>query len=174
MYFPFIVDTQKNTIRVIPRDEYEQIYDGSSFNDFFLDKLAKRYAKKGFTSILPIREDGQLGRWRWGYDRCIRECESGVFLVRGRTEPTIYHKDYVVDSMLPKSLWFDVRYDASTKGTNLLKEVIPNNDFDYPKSVYAVEDIPAYPTAANTSVWNLTRIRSTTCASMTGRAIVRY
>jgi adenine-specific DNA-methyltransferase len=140
MYFPFIVDTQKNTIRVIPRDEYEQIYDGSSFNDFFLDKLAKRYAKKGFTSILPIREDGQLGRWRWGYDRCIRECESGVFLVRGRTEPTIYHKDYVVDSMLPKSLWFDVRYDASTKGTNLLKEVIPNNDFDYPKSVYAVED----------------------------------
>lgn len=37
-------------------------------------------------------------------------------------------------------MWYGERYDASSKGTNLLEDIIPNNPFDYPKSLFTVED----------------------------------
>lgn len=141
MYFPFLYRPETEEIKVIPRDEYNLIYTENKFNDDYVEKLKRKYESDGMTFILPIRDDGSLGRWRWGYDRSIIECENGAFFIRGRENPTIYAKDYVDDTYLAKSLWFDNRYDASTKGTNLLKDIVPNNSFDYPKSIFAVEDI---------------------------------
>jgi adenine-specific DNA-methyltransferase len=53
----------------------------------------------------------------------------------------VYQHDTAEGSFLPKSLWFGTRYDASSKGTNLLHEVVPNAKFDYPKSLYTVCDM---------------------------------
>jgi len=141
MYFPFIHNPENNEVSLISSDEYAKIYNGDIFDDEFVELLMAKYKDQGLQLILPIREDGRKGRWRWGYERCIKECKEGIFFVTGNKAPTIYHKDYVNDTVLPKSLWFDNRYDASTKGTNLLKNIIPNNPFDYPKSIFTVEDL---------------------------------
>jgi adenine-specific DNA-methyltransferase len=37
-----------------------------------------------------------------------------------------------------KTVWTDKRYDASEYGTKLLKMIIPDCEFDYPKSIYTV------------------------------------
>lgn len=140
MYFPFIWDKGKNTVALVDRDGYEKIYDGKKFDDAFVDEIKQYYESLGMDLILPIREDGARGRWRWGYDKCLEECGNDVFFVSGR-EPTIYTKDYSNEFVTPKSVWFGERYDASTKGTNVLKDIIPDNNFDYPKSVFAVEDL---------------------------------
>jgi adenine-specific DNA-methyltransferase len=39
-----------------------------------------------------------------------------------------------------KTVWSDKKYDASEYGTKLLREIIPNCDFDFPKSIYTVYD----------------------------------
>jgi adenine-specific DNA-methyltransferase len=39
-----------------------------------------------------------------------------------------------------KTVWTDKKYDASEYGTKLLREIIPNCDFDFPKSLYTVYD----------------------------------
>ena len=39
-----------------------------------------------------------------------------------------------------KSVWHGTKYDASTYGSELLTEIIGENDFPYPKSIYAVMD----------------------------------
>lgn len=52
----------------------------------------------------------------------------------------VYQYDFADDEATPKSLWFGEKYDASSKGTNLLESIIPNNPFDFPKSLYTVED----------------------------------
>ncbi len=142
MFFPFIVSDSNNLISIIPVDEFKGIYDGIRFHDDYVAELNEKYSKQGKRLIWPIREDGSLGRWRWGYDRCAEACNSDIFFLTGTSEETktIYHKDYSNDTVLPKSLWFSNRYDASTKGTNVLKAIIPNNPFDYPKSIFAVED----------------------------------
>jgi len=140
MYFPFTVNQETGEIGVISSKEYQNIFYNRVFDDQYVASLEKIYSNNGFDLIHPIRDDDSLGRWRWGYDRCEEYVSKDVFFIRG-AKPTIYAKDYADDSYLPKSLWYNNRYDASTKGTNLLKHMIPNNPFDYPKSIFAVEDI---------------------------------
>lgn len=40
----------------------------------------------------------------------------------------------------PKTMWVRDWHDASTYGTNLIDKIIPNRDFAFPKSLYAVQD----------------------------------
>ena len=141
MYFPFLFDEQNGVLTVVSSDEYDRIFDGSQFNDAFVESLRSRYVAKRFVFILPIRDDGSKGRWRWGYDTCKEGCESGVLFARISPNPTVYQRDAADAMFLPKSIWFGERYDASTKGTNLLKDIVGNNVFDYPKSLFAVIDM---------------------------------
>ncbi|MAZ65506.1 MAG: site-specific DNA-methyltransferase [Kangiellaceae bacterium] len=151
MYFPFLYNESNGDISVIPFEEYELIYRNRKFDDEYVDQLKTKYEALGLMFILPVRDDDSLGRWRWGYQRCAEHISKEVFFVRGKDKPTIYVKDFADSSYLAKSLWFDNRYDASTKGTNLLKDIIPNNVFDYPKSIFAVEDI-VYMTSGTESL----------------------
>ena len=50
-------------------------------------------------------------------------------------------KDYQKKGVLPRSMWTDSKYDATTYGTKLLKKIIGNNEFSYPKSLNAVNRI---------------------------------
>ena len=143
MYFPFIYDKKNGTLNVIPKEEYERIYDESTstFNDEYVSQLRKKYEDNDYVFILPIRDDGSMGRWRWGYYSCLEGCKDEILFVKFDKKPTIYQIDYADDSYLPKTLWYGERYDASTKGTNLLKDIVGKNVFDYPKSLYTVMDM---------------------------------
>jgi adenine-specific DNA-methyltransferase len=141
MFFPFIYDQQEDKLTVISEPEYKQIYDGSSFNDDYVDSLKIKYETEGVSFILPIRANGSFGRWRWGYDSCIEGCKSNILFVKLGNNPTVYQIDFAEETYLPKTFWYGERYDASTKGTNLLKEILKHNHFDYPKSIYAVKDL---------------------------------
>ena len=63
-----------------------------------------------------------------------------MFAKQDKEKVTIYAKDEVDTTFLPKTLWYGDRYDASSKGTNILKTIVPNSGFDYPKSIYQVQD----------------------------------
>lgn len=51
----------------------------------------------------------------------------------------LYHKYY--EQQVLKNVWIAKKYQSEFNGTNLLKGIIGKNDFSYPKSLYAVEDI---------------------------------
>ena len=79
MYFPFIADGNGENIKVIPEEEYLKIYIDRQFDDEHVEALRNRYESLGFKFILPIRDDGYKGRWRWGYSHCAEACEEGFF-----------------------------------------------------------------------------------------------
>ena len=104
--------------------------------------VIKEYEEQGYVAILPLSSKGEKYRWRWGYKSCVAGVKSGVLFckaVRGGGYAT-YQYDFADDEATPKSLWFGERYDASSKETNFLESIIPNNPFDFPKSLYTVED----------------------------------
>lgn len=138
MYFPLLVDNT-GSVFSISKADYQNIYRNSKFDDVFVENLRQKYEGQGFRFILPIRSDGSHGRWRWGYDTCAKGCENGR-LFFAQSSGSIMSFDEVDETVLPKSLWFDSRHDATSKGTNILKNIIPNNDFDYPKSLQTVGD----------------------------------
>ncbi len=142
MYFPFIYDPLNDLLSVVPRNEYESILVDGKFDDEYVVELRNRYTQNGLVFILPIREDGTHGRWRWGYESSKKGTQNGFLVVKDVTNsPTVYQIDVADETYLPKTLWFGKRYDASTKGTNLLKSIIPQNKFDHPKSIFAVKDM---------------------------------
>lgn len=143
MYFPFFYSEAEDKLIVIPFDEYTNIYDetADSFNDDYLDNLIQQYKNNGYIAILPLSSKGEKFRWRWGYNSCVKGVEAGVlFCKKTKSGYVVYQYDFADEEVTPKSFWFGERYDASSKGTNLLENIIPRNPFDYPKSLYTVED----------------------------------
>jgi len=87
--------------------------------------------------VWPIDEKGIERKWRYA-----RQSVEGIIKVlkieknkKGDSQILIA-KDYGTY----KTVWIDKRYDASEYGTKLLKQIIPNCEFDFPKSLYTVYD----------------------------------
>lgn len=144
MYFPFFYSPDKDELKVIPEDSYKQIYDvaTNSFNDQFVSEIIQEHTRDGFVAVLPLSSRKEKLRWRWGYKSCVEGVKNGsLFCKTLRSgEYAIYQYDFADEEVTPKSLWFGEKYDASSKGTNLLEDIIPNNFFDFPKSLYTVKD----------------------------------
>lgn len=141
MYFPFLCKKSDLSLDIVSDEEYSEIYKDGNFNDSFVCELEKKYDSLGFYFILPIRDDGSKGRWRWGFNTCKTGIKDEVLFAKTNKDKfTIYAKDSADNTYLPKTFWYSERFDASTKGTNLLKHLISSNGFDYPKSLFLVQD----------------------------------
>lgn len=127
-------------------------------------------APSGTIAIWPIRSDGTEGNWQasppslWkaykeGFVRLGKFTEKGMSIsylkageqkkVREGVYRTLGKREdgsVVVESpetqkkVIPTTAWRVGAHDASRHGSNLLKLLIPNRKFPFPKSLYAVED----------------------------------
>lgn len=110
---------------------------GNVAKDDFHPKTANEMQKDGSVFIWPIDEKGIERKWRYARQSVeeiknilqIKESRGGIFQI-------MIAKDYGTY----KTVWTDKKYDASEYGTKLLREIIPNCDFDFPKSLYTVYD----------------------------------
>lgn len=86
--------------------------------------------------VYPIDKSGVERKWRYARQSVesiinvlrIQETNEGIGIQIG--------KDYGTY----KTVWTDRKYDASLYGTQLLKSILPDTKFTYPKSIYNVID----------------------------------
>ena len=127
-------------------------------------------APPGTIAVWPIRSDGTEGNWQasppslWkayesGFVRLGKFTEKGMSIsylkageqkkVRDGFYRTIGKRpdgSVVVENpetqkrVIPNTAWRVGAHDASRHGSNLLKALIPERKFPFPKSLYAVED----------------------------------
>mgnify|MGYP000738552336 CR=1 FL=1 len=126
-------------------------------------------APKGQVACFPVNSDGSDSRWQMsqntlmkaidkGYVRVGRpsplqgytisyiksgeqkKVEDGTYVITGRRADGSLESDTEFRSIIPGSNWRIPSHDASRNGSNLLKELMPNRKFPFPKSLYAVED----------------------------------
>lgn len=99
----------------------------------------------------PKDAEGRMRTWKWSI-KTVEEkkvTEMGVRLDRQKN-PSVYYKGRMdKKDMLPFTFWEDPKYSASTFGTNLLSDYIGKGKFNYPKSLYAVEDALKVATGNN-------------------------
>src|SRR5436190_10473004 len=92
--------------------------------------------------IWPIDENGIQRRWRGTGER-IRDNPTDF---RVRTSPTGEHVLYYKfrpgsDGVVATTAWIDAKYSATEHGTGVLRDMFTQYHlFDFPKSVFAVED----------------------------------
>jgi adenine-specific DNA-methyltransferase len=95
--------------------------------------------KDGYKRIYPIGRNESERVWRKSYESCKEliknkklKCSNGG---------TIYQ---LIESNEKRTAFFSVlkdkRYNASTFGANLLKDIMGSIKFSYPKSLYTIED----------------------------------
>lgn len=127
-------------------------------------------APPGTRVVWPIRQDLSEGNWqvspekllelhRRGFVRLGKFTERGMSInylkageqkkvLDGTYQVTGHREDGSVEAentdvankIIPTTAWRIGSHDASRHGSNLLKTLIPNRKFPFPKSLYAVED----------------------------------
>ncbi|MDO4570716.1 MAG: DNA methyltransferase [Planctomycetia bacterium] len=86
--------------------------------------------------VYPI--DGKGVERKWRYAR--QTVESIRDILRVKTIKNGFDIEIGKDFGTYKTVWTDSKYDASVNGTQLLKSILPDTQFTYPKSLYNVID----------------------------------
>lgn len=86
--------------------------------------------------VYPIDNNGVERKWRYAR----QTVESIWDILRVKTTKNGLDIEIGKDYGTYKTVWIDSKYDASVNGTQLLKTILPNTKFTYPKSVYNVID----------------------------------
>jgi len=87
--------------------------------------------ESGSASILYLKS-GDLSRIESGELRIVGKNEKGQTLFESTKES--------LNTIKPCTVWNMPYHDASTYGTLLMRKILPNSPFSYPKSLYAVRD----------------------------------
>lgn len=127
MYFPIYVDPTTNKVSLESKDNYT-------------------------IEVLPKKSDGTDGCWRWGKDTVRLRINNlvGITLKNNSDEYRINEKDYLksdgeIKRFKPKSVLSGANY--STDGaTKLFRTLLPEAEFNNPKSVFLLQDLVQYST----------------------------
>ncbi|MBL7201173.1 MAG: site-specific DNA-methyltransferase, partial [Anaerolineae bacterium] len=100
----------------------------------------------GYVEILPLDSSGARRVWRKIPESFADHARKGEIQIIRRSDGT--YKVQLIDRIKrgtrPKSIWVDSKYDASSHGTKLLKDLFGGERvFSFPKSLYAVKDVIA-------------------------------
>jgi len=118
-------------------NSYYPIYLNKATGQLSLDKGAQT------VEILPIDSSGRKRVWRKTRPSFLEHLKKGE--IRLKETQSGKYKIEIIDRIKvgtrPKSVWIGAKYDASSHGTKLLKEILGEaKSFDFPKSVHAVRD----------------------------------
>lgn len=128
-FYPLVISKQSEV--TIPEMTWNDEKSEWSFNDNLSENQE---------IVWPVDSKGNERVWKWGYERVIANpTHIKAKVVNGRVET--YRRNYPSEGSLPRTLWDLPKYAAGSHGTNLLTKMFGRSHvFDYPKSVFAVED----------------------------------
>ena len=86
--------------------------------------------------VYPI--DQNMIERKWRYAR--QSVDEIKHLLRAKKTKTGYEIEIGKDFELYRTVWEDSRYDANIYGTQIVKSLVPNCDFAFPKSLWNVYD----------------------------------
>ena len=88
----------------------------------------------GTFAVYPIDVKGIERKWRYA-----RQSVEGIaHLLRAKQTATGYDIEIGKNYAPYRTVWTDKRFDANEYGSQIIASMVPNNDFDFPKSLYTV------------------------------------
>jgi adenine-specific DNA-methyltransferase len=90
----------------------------------------------GSISIFPIDKNGIERKWRYNRESVLKIRH----LLKVKKIKDVFDIELGKDFGTYKTVWTDKKYDSNENGTKVINDMVPNNDFDFPKSIYNVYD----------------------------------
>ena len=105
---------------------------------------ARKLFLKGCLKVDNWNKETKTGSVKYLAAGMVDEIEKGIILVDKRdlygNIVSGHYANVEDDTARPRKVWVDSTHNASTYGTLLLKKIIGEKRFDFPKSLYAVHD----------------------------------
>ena len=105
---------------------------------------ARKLLSKGCLKVDNWNKETKTGSVKYLAAGMVDEIEKGIILVDKRdlygNIVSGHYANVEDDTARPRKVWVDSTHNASTYGTLLLKKIIGEKRFDFPKSLYAVHD----------------------------------
>lgn len=89
--------------------------------------------------VWPVDDEGVERRWYYGKDRILEEAKAGTVYPKKIKGQIQIHYFQAGKPKRRKSVWVGPDLDASTFGSELLNDIFGMRDFDFPKSIHAVQ-----------------------------------
>lgn len=128
-------DIEERTLRSNKPHFFYPVYVSKNLKDITTDK------KGGYIKILPITNKGVEKTWITIKKTFLERVASGEIVALkdedGKTE--IFYK--FREQQRYKTHWIDNRYNATSKGTKVVNNIIGEKKFNFPKSLYLIMDI---------------------------------
>lgn len=90
----------------------------------------------GVAQVYPIDRNGVERKWRYAR----QSVESIWNMLKARPTNSGYEILIGKTFGIQKTVWTDKRYDANEYGTKIISDLVPNNGFTFPKSIWTVYD----------------------------------
>ena len=158
-FFPLVIDPSSNQIVEIgdalppdmDRNDYvvpdglEAVFplreDGTEARWRTAPVEARKRWAQGFIRVGAVNEKTGLRSVMFVNEGGIKAVENGeIQIVERMPDGSAVFGNTSGWSKSPKSVWNQVRHDAGWHGSKLLSSLVPIHGFDYPKSLYLVED----------------------------------
>lgn len=95
----------------------------------------------GWIMVLPITPNGEEKTWRWGKETFLAKKDTEILVKVENGIVKLYKKRRAEGTgKKPKTVWVDPRYDASSHGIMLMRNIFGYDTFTYPKSIHTVQD----------------------------------
>jgi len=108
-------------------------------------------AKKvnGFQEVYPITNAGVEMSWKTLPDTLNESIENGNIVAQKNENGVITIYEKIREDQVIKTHWIRKEYNAIQYGTKVLNEILGENLFGFPKSIYTVEDVLKITTSSN-------------------------
>jgi adenine-specific DNA-methyltransferase len=124
-FYPFIVDPKTDNII----DVGDVVQDKFHISQRTIEKDGKVY-------VYPVDNDGVERKWRYAR----QSVQKVLHLMKAKKIDGVYDIQLGKDFRQYKTVWTGARYDANEYGTKLIKALVPNSKFSFPKSLWNVYD----------------------------------
>jgi len=127
---------------------YPFYYNPLSKELFVSKEIDNSLRESGFVEILPIKPDGEEGRWRWAYSSSEQSLSNLVAkeMPKYPGKYTIYEKDYIdkkedIRTVKEHTAWDRKEFNSDNAMADFKALGFGNQDFPYPKSTDLIKHI---------------------------------
>lgn len=105
---------------------------------------ARKLLSKGCLKVVNWNREEGRGSVKYLASGMVQDIENGIITIDERDEygniVSGHYTNVEDETLRPRKVWVDKLHNASSFGTLILKKVIGEKRFDFPKSLYAVHD----------------------------------
>ncbi len=114
-----------------------QIELGEVPDESYHPKSSQILKEDGSIQLWPICTEGKERKWRYTRESLLEVIDQVTIK---RTQQGQYVVYLSKDQESFKTVWVDAKYNAAEYGSTLIKNILPNQSFSFPKSLHTVKD----------------------------------